>query len=258
MADILRQKFLQAIETANQAHFSGWDFSWLNGRLIEADPPWHYPQLVRDALPGCQSLLDMGTGGGEFLASLMPLPANTHATESYPPNIPIARQRLEPLGVTVHATEDTLALPFQANYFDLIINRHESFHAAELARILKPGGRFITQQVGGRDNFALNQALQEKPAYQYPDETLENHTNALKNAGLIIDQSTEALLQHDFLDFAAIIYYLKVISWQIEDFSVEKYESRLYDLFLSMEESGVFHAQADRHLIIAHKAPDFE
>jgi len=33
----------------------------------------------------------MGTGGGEFLASLAPLPMHTSATEAYPPNVEIAR-----------------------------------------------------------------------------------------------------------------------------------------------------------------------
>jgi len=30
-----------------------------------------------------------------------------------------------------------------------VINRHESFSASEVFRVLKPGGIFVTQQVGG-------------------------------------------------------------------------------------------------------------
>ncbi len=33
--------------------------------------------------------------------------------------------------------------------FDLILNRHESYHPGEIARVLAPGGTFLTQQVGG-------------------------------------------------------------------------------------------------------------
>lgn len=40
--------------------------------------------------------------GGEFLSSLSPLPKYTCATEGYEPNIIIARNRLEPLGVKVY------------------------------------------------------------------------------------------------------------------------------------------------------------
>jgi hypothetical protein len=45
---------------------------------------------VRACLEPRHSLLDMGTGGGELLASMAPLP-DVWATEGYPPNVPIAR-----------------------------------------------------------------------------------------------------------------------------------------------------------------------
>jgi len=55
---------------------------------------WNYRNEVKFRIYGISSLLDMGTGGGEFLSSLSPLPANTCATEGYEPNIPVARNRL--------------------------------------------------------------------------------------------------------------------------------------------------------------------
>ncbi|MNJ78400.1 hypothetical protein D3C77_761450 [compost metagenome] len=36
-----------------------------------------------------------------------------------------------------------------------MINRHEAYSVQELNRILKPGGLFITQQVGGQNNRGL-------------------------------------------------------------------------------------------------------
>ena len=63
--------------------------------------------FMRDAA----TMLDMGTGGGEFLFSLHPLPKTVYATEGYKPNVPIARQRLEPLGVkVVYFEEDSSRL----------------------------------------------------------------------------------------------------------------------------------------------------
>ena len=47
--------------------FSGWDFSWLQGRWYEEDPPWSYEGIVTAKIERAASLLDMGTGGGEFL-----------------------------------------------------------------------------------------------------------------------------------------------------------------------------------------------
>jgi hypothetical protein len=47
------------------------------------------------------TLLDLDTGGGELLAASAPLPRRTIATEGWAPNVPVARDRLSPLGVEV-------------------------------------------------------------------------------------------------------------------------------------------------------------
>ena len=93
----------------------------------------------------CSSLLDIGTGGGEFLSSLAPLPKIVYATEGYEPNIPIARKRLEPLGVKVYKVDSDENLPFD-NSFDLVINRHDRILKKRYIEYLK-GGIFVTQQV---------------------------------------------------------------------------------------------------------------
>lgn len=40
-------------------------------------------------------------------------------------------------------------LPYEDESMDIIINRHESYDIYEVYRVLKKGGIFITQQVGG-------------------------------------------------------------------------------------------------------------
>ena len=56
---------------------------------------------MSEVLTAASSLLDIGTGGGEFLSSLQALPQIVYATEVYKPNMPIARKRLSSLGVEV-------------------------------------------------------------------------------------------------------------------------------------------------------------
>src|SRR5579859_747197 len=84
--------------------FEGWNFSHITktDRMAEAPLSWSYASKLLIRLRKAQSLLDMGTGGGEFLSSLQPLPPLTCATEGYAPNVPVARQRLAPLGVQVY------------------------------------------------------------------------------------------------------------------------------------------------------------
>jgi hypothetical protein len=41
---------------------------------------------------------------------------------------------------------DRARLLFRDGAFDLVANRHEAFVATEVARVLSPGGTFVTQQ----------------------------------------------------------------------------------------------------------------
>ena len=77
------------------APFTGWDFSYLDGRMIQDDLPWNYKEIVEKYISGKNRLLDMDTGGGEFIYSLLNLPKNVFATEGYEPNISIAKNKLK-------------------------------------------------------------------------------------------------------------------------------------------------------------------
>ena len=96
-------EFERLLAAAEAYTMEGWDWNALEDRYVEAGPPWDYRAEVTALLPTAHALLDMGTGGGEFLSSLAPLPPECWATEAYPPNIPVAAARLRPLGVRVVA-----------------------------------------------------------------------------------------------------------------------------------------------------------
>ena len=57
----------------------------------------------------------------------------------------MARARLESLGGPVTQVRDRAALPFEDGRFETVIDRHEELVAGEVYRVLRPGGRFITQ-----------------------------------------------------------------------------------------------------------------
>jgi SAM-dependent methyltransferase len=198
-------------------------------------------------------MLDLGTGGGEFLASLGSLPEDTHATEAYPPNQAIARAQLTPLGVTVHATRDEPELPFENGQFDLVINRHESYAPAEVHRILKPGGSFITQQVGGLDNLELNQALEDEVSFPFVKWSLAEALKGLYESDFRILKAEQAALRTSFRDIGAVVYYLKAIPWQVPGFNLQSHRERLLQLHNLIERQGEFITTAHRFLIIAQK-----
>ncbi len=248
-----KQRFDQLVDEAWNHEFSGWDFSYIHERLLESGPSWDYRKIVLEKIKHADSLLDLDTGGGEFLSSLQPLPARTCATEGYPPNVPVARACLEPLGVRVFDTLADVPLPFEDNSFDLVINRHGSYLAAEIRRILKPGGSFVTQQVGGENCIRLNEMLQDQVNFQFSDWTLDHAIRELEEGGMVILDQRDDHPNAEFLDIGAVVYYLKVISWQVGDFSPEKYYERLGKIHNIIQETGKFVVKAHRFFIEAQK-----
>jgi len=246
------KSFEELIADAQQWSLHGWDFSELKGRWQEQEPPWDYRDLVLNLIPKATQLLDMGTGGGEFLAKLPKLPEHVFATEAWPPNVPIARQRLEPLGIEVAHIHDDV-LPYSDDQFDLIINRHESFKAQEVFRTLAPGGIFLTQQVGGQDNIAINQTIDTTASNEFADWGLGIAIKQLQDAGFTITHQRQAFPKTVFYDVGALILYLKAIPWQIPNFTIEKYEPALKRIDATIRDTGKFVSKAHRFVVIACK-----
>ena len=167
--------------------FTGWDFSYLDGRMLEDQPPWSYLTRAGELMRQSTALLDMGTGGGERLLRLREdWPRKVVTTEDYPPNVALARERLEPLGarVEVVALLRDGPMPFDDGEFDLVINRHSGLNASEVGRILAPGGAFLTQQVHGLWAQDLLAAFDARP--QWPDATPDYYLPRLEDAGMTI------------------------------------------------------------------------
>lgn len=248
-----KELFNYLIDEVNE-RFEGWDFSYLEstGRMQEFPLSWNYRNKVVLRMHGISSLLDMGTGGGEFLSSLSPLPKYTCATEGYKPNISIAKNRLELLDVKVYKVEDDDYLPFEDEIFDLIINRHESYSPKEVKRILKNKGIFITQQVGGLNDKELNVILGAKE-FEFIDYDLEKAVGQLEEVGFKILEQKEDLTKTRFYDIGAIVYYLKAIPWQVPDFTIERYFDKLVEIHNIIERLGYIDFTCHRFFIMASK-----
>ncbi|MGK0532856.1 methyltransferase domain-containing protein [Bacillus sp. 'calajunan'] len=244
--------FLTLLESAN-TNFSGWDFSFISetGRMKSEPLSWSYGSTAFQLMQHAESMVDMGTGGGEFLSMLQPFPSTIFATEGYAPNVPIARKKLEPLGVTIIEVTDDTALPFQDSQFDLIINQHESYAASEVKRILSTNGTFLTQQVGDLDCAELNEQFNTPLNSEFASWSLEAACIELKENGFTILEEKEEFPFQRFYDIGAIVYYLKAIPWQIPDFTVEGYYEELYRIHEIILQKGYFDVKQHRFMIKA-------
>jgi len=244
-------RFNQLIKDGASAPFKGWDFSWLRNRVHDPKPFWDYRDLVIAAMETTTSILDMGTGGGEFLASLAPFYKwEVGATESYAPNMPLARERLEPLDVTVYTMEHPTQLPIADNSYDLVINRHEEYDINEVKRVLKPNGFFLTQQVGGHNDRELLNQVGGK--MDMADWTLDVEIASVTEAGFTIIKKAESYTYQRFWDVGAVVYYLRAIAWAVPDFSIESHRSDLIDIHNHIEQDGDYPSTSHRFLIEAH------
>ncbi|MHB1909367.1 MAG: class I SAM-dependent methyltransferase [Nitrososphaerales archaeon] len=253
--------FDELIAEAESLPFEGWDFSCLAGRLVESPAPWDYQKIVSGLLPGVDSLLDLGTGGGELLSSFAPFPHYTVATEGYPPNVSVAKRKLQPLGMEVIETycddNDKLpqrgALPFRNSSIDLIVNRHESFIASEVFRVLKPSGRFVTQQVGGSYSPELREAFGVTESTTLTGWDLREAVEQIEGAGFKVTDSQEATLETRFLDVGAVVYYLKALPYEIPGFSTKRYYGRLRELDQAIRRDESFRVTLPCFLVQAFK-----
>lgn len=205
-------------------------------------PGWHYTTLVCAHAERSPDLLDLGTGGGEWLAALPCRPARVAATEGYAPNFPIAAARLRPLGVEIVAADapDNVAqepgatepeLPFADSSFSLVVARHESYVPAEIARVLRPGGVFLTQQVGERNEDDVYVLLGRRPPPP-TGWTLAFACGQLESAGLEVTRSEEAQVKTTFADIGAFAWWLRMVSFSVP-LSLERDRDRLVELHQS-------------------------
>ena len=233
--------------------FTGWDFSHLENRWEEEDLPWDYMNIIKKYLNADYKLLDMGTGGGEFLLSLMHPRENTSVTEKWEPNVKLCKKKLEPLGIEVKQVFNDSDLPFDDNTFDMIINKHESFKLKEVRRILKANGIFITQQVGGKNNEILSKRLIKDFKPSFSENTLDNTLKELGENFFEVVYNKEYYPYLRFKDVGTVVYFAKIIEWEFPNFSVDNSFEELCKLNEELKVRGYIESTEHRYIIVSRK-----
>ncbi|GAA1436584.1 class I SAM-dependent methyltransferase [Nocardiopsis tropica] len=251
----MERSFDELVAEAEAEPTEGWDFSWLDGRATEQRPSWGYQRTMGERMACASAALDIETGGGEVLAGVPELPRTAVATEPWPPNVAAATRLLHPRGVAVVATEDGRPLPFADGAFDLVVSRHPvATWWEEIARVLAPGGTYLSQQVGPESvfevvEFFLGPRPEEDRRSRHPDDARE----AARAAGLdVVDLRLERL-RTEFFDVGAVVYFLRKVIWMVPGFTVDAYRERLLDMHEHIRREGAFTATTTRFLVEARK-----
>ena len=236
------------------AHIHGWDFSHIEGRYMEEDDlPWDYRTEILRYLRPEMRILDIDTGGGEFLLSLGHPQENTAATEGYGPNVELCRKTLLPLGIDFRPANGSRELPFESESFDMVINRHGDFNAEEIFRVLKPGGMFLTQQVGAENDRELVALLMGQMPLPFPEQYLTITEEKFRKAGFEILEGRECFRPIRFYDVGALVWFARIIEWEFPGFSVEDHFEHLLQAQLELERKRVLEGSIHRFLLLARK-----
>jgi SAM-dependent methyltransferase len=272
----MRAAFDELIAEGDAVPLAGWDFSWFHGRATEERPAWGYARLLSGRLPRAQAVLDVQTGGGEVLAGALRAaapgpgaaergpeaaergqeaaadgPAVLAATESWPPNVALARRNLAPFGGDVAEVADDARLPFPPASFDLVVSRHPTQVIwPEIARVLAPGGAYFSQQVGAGSNRELTDFIMG-PQPVDPVRSPQAAVAAATAAGLDVVDLREQALRVEFFDVAAVVHFLKKVLWTVPGFAVDGYREPLGRMHEHIQASGSFVCHSRRFLIEA-------
>jgi SAM-dependent methyltransferase len=250
-------RFEQLLAEGNSEPTEGWDFSWFDGRATEERPTWNYSRALSERIAKANAVFDIQTGGGERLAEVLSEiddgPRRIVASESWGPNIPIAKQNLKRFQASIVEISDESDFPFADDTFDLVSSRHPTLILwREIARVLQPAGTYFSQQVGAGTNRELTDFMMG-PQPISNARSAQRATAMASSVGLeVIDLKEQSLLIH-FFDVGAVVYFLRKVIWTVPDFSVEKYRKRLLEMYEHIERTGSFQSHSQRFLIEATK-----
>jgi len=233
----------------------GWDFSRVRD---ERDPvPWDYIDVVRRYLRLSDRVLDIGTGGGKKLLTLAPYfgtgigidvsaemieAASANKSSSLAGNVSFEVMRAE-------------ALQFADAEFDVVLNRHCTVDVGEVFRVLRPGGYFITQQVGARNTQNICALFGCGPGGEYewdPNQKVSALAGAFRQRECCVVCTAEYDVRYWFLDPESLIFWHKAIPMP-EDFYIDVHWRQVDRIVTEFRTPRGIETNEHRELLIVQK-----
>ncbi|MFD2211886.1 class I SAM-dependent methyltransferase [Virgibacillus halophilus] len=163
---------------------NGWDFS--DVKVTSTGVSWNFFNEVQGLCKSSDIILDIGTGGGESLLGISSSALLLVGIDLSNGMIETANANLQKSDIcNVRFIQmDADRLQFPDDFFNVVSCRHSPFHANEIARVLKSGGTFITQQVCENDKRNLKTFFNRGQSFGEKEGTLKKrYVEELKTAG---------------------------------------------------------------------------
>jgi len=232
----------------------GWDFSRVRD---VCDPvPWDYLDVVRRYLRSSDRVLDVGTGGGEKFLSLAPHFGTGIGVDISAEMIETARKNLASSQVDNVSFEmmRAEALRFPDAEFDVVLNRHCTVHVEETVRALRPGGFFITQQVGKRNTQNILAAFGWGPESSGESwwQELPTLSEQFQQNGCAVIARAEYDVRYWFLDVESLIFWLRSVPLP-EEFDIESHWRQVDRIVTKFSTPEGIETNEHRELLIVQK-----
>ena len=157
------------------------------------------------------------------------------------------------MGAHVVAAADSPTLPFTDASFDLVVSRHPVVVLwEEIARVLRPGGTYLSQQIGPGSNRELTDIMMG-PQPVNESRSAASARRGAEAAGLEIVALQECALALEFFDVGAVVHFLRKVLWTVPGFTPEAYDAELRRLHGQIEREGSFVSTARRILVKARR-----
>lgn len=233
---------------------NGWDFSKL--KFTSEGIKWDFYEEVIKRCKSTDILLDIGTGGGENVLRIASSLLFSVGIDISSGMIETAQSNLMKSQVAnvrfSQMSSDELQFP--ADFFDVVSSCHAPFYSKEVAKVLKSGGTFLTQQVSEDDKLNLKKAFGRGQSFEEVDGALkERYIRELKETGFSVVQ----FFEYDAIDYYQrpedLIFLLKHTPI-IPNFGEEKYDFDILNNFIenNRSEKGIC-TNSKRFIIIANK-----
>lgn len=206
----------------------GWDFTRVK---IEREPGlWDYETVVRRYLRPQDRVLDVGTGGGELFLRLADAFAEGVGVDHNPEMVHTARRNL-PDSLRDRIDFDVMDgrdLTFEPEQFDVALTRHARIWPEQIARVLRPGGYFVGQEVGERMNqliwdafgWGTEGAYWRRVAAEEGDPpllSLDEYVASFEALNFRLVAKGHVNLRAWFCDLESLVFYMKAAPFP-EDF----------------------------------------
>lgn len=230
---------MQEKELKKYEEIGNWDFSDIQ-YIVEQESSWDFYKEIAKYSNKNSLLLDLGTGGGEKVLSLMPEAGMIIATDFSSKMIETANKNKEnfPNKNIKFVTMDNLNMKFPNNLFDIVTARHTIIDAVQIYDCLSNNGILILEGVDKFDCWELKTLFNRGQAFNDKISICQKDYEDIKNSGFS-KVHLEKIIQYEYYKTENDLLALLLKTPILDDFSEldisskNQIEKDLFDTYVS-------------------------